>query len=354
MAKFSLPSRYLEEKLVAERTHPDFPWLKLYDYTQHCQFSKAWDDVTTMCRGLVVDSRTGDIVARPFRKFFNWEERKDALPSGTPTVWEKMDGSLGILYFVDGKPYVCTRGSFQSDQAKWATEYVRHNFSARDVELFTGPVMRSYTFLFEIIYPENRIVVDYGKQEKLVLLGAVNKFTGEEIAPDKIIFWHHACKPARSFEFSSVEALKALDTKNEEGFVLVYPSGEKLKVKFDQYVALHKIYTGLNTNGVWEMLRDGKDPREACPDEMYGWLEETMAPILARYRDIEGMAMALRASAGILGDRKSQAAVIMSYPDKDVGPVAFKMLDGKPYADVIWKACKPKFSCKTFRCSSDT
>ena len=350
MAKFSLPVRYLEEKLVAERTHPEFPWLKLYDYTQHCQFSKAWDDVTMMCRGLVVDSRTGDIVARPFRKFFNWEERKESVPAGTPTVWEKMDGSLGILYFVEGRPYVCTRGSFQSDQAKWATQYVRHHLPQSSWPVLAGSQV---TDLFEIIYPENRIVVDYGKTEKMALLGAVDKETGVEFPPLHFTAGP-AFEPARNFPFSSVEALKALDTKNEEGFVLVYPGGQKLKVKFDQYVALHKIYTGLNTNGVWEMLRDGKDPREACPDEMYGWLEETMKPILEKYRAIERDAAVAFTASRLQNGRKDQAAAIMTCPNKDAVPVAFKMLDGKPYADVIWKACKPKFSCKTFRCSSDS
>jgi hypothetical protein len=36
-------------------------------------------------------------------------------------------------------------------------------------------MFRHLTFCFEIIYPENRIVLDYGNDEKLVLLGTFDK-----------------------------------------------------------------------------------------------------------------------------------------------------------------------------------
>jgi RNA ligase len=65
-----------------------------------------------------------------------------------------MDGSLGILYKVDGKPYLATRGSFVSDQAVAGTAMLHERYG--DYEFEDG-----FTYLFEIIYPENRIVIDY-------------------------------------------------------------------------------------------------------------------------------------------------------------------------------------------------
>lgn len=47
--------------------------------------------------------------------------------------------------------YIATRGSFESDQALWATEWIQKRF--RPVDFLAG-----YTYLYEIIYPENRVV----------------------------------------------------------------------------------------------------------------------------------------------------------------------------------------------------
>jgi RNA ligase len=156
--------KYIDSGLVNENEHPEFP-LVLYNYTQECQFGKKWDDVTRMCRGLIVHKETNEIIARPFSKFFNYEEHVangDAMPNEIPYVYEKVDGSLGILYWFNGLPFIATRGSFSSDQAIWATQKIRE----KDLSF----VDKRYTYLFEIVYPENRIVVSYGDMKDLVFL----------------------------------------------------------------------------------------------------------------------------------------------------------------------------------------
>ena len=70
-----------------------------------------------MCaRGLVVND-DGKIIARTQPKFFNDYEVKGALPSHPFEVYKKLDGSLVIVSFYEGKPFFCTRGSFTSEQA---------------------------------------------------------------------------------------------------------------------------------------------------------------------------------------------------------------------------------------------
>ena len=83
--------KYIDSGLVSEKEHPTFPLL-IYNYTPVCQFSKAWDEVTKMCRGLIVHKETREIIARPFPKFFNYEEHiqnGDTLPDETPNVARK-------------------------------------------------------------------------------------------------------------------------------------------------------------------------------------------------------------------------------------------------------------------------
>lgn len=121
------------------------------DFELHAEGSIRLALDTKACRGLIVDAENW-IVQRPFEKFFSIEQLEPF------DVYDKLDGSLGILYWVGDEPAIATRGSFISDQAKRGTEFLR---ARKDLNLD-----RRYTYLFEIIYPENRVVVNYGDQSK--------------------------------------------------------------------------------------------------------------------------------------------------------------------------------------------
>ena len=58
----------------------------------------------------------GRIVARPFKKFFNLSDGRTDI-TGEYEIYEKMDGSLGILFFYEGEWILASRGSFTSEQA---------------------------------------------------------------------------------------------------------------------------------------------------------------------------------------------------------------------------------------------
>ena len=83
---------------ISARRHPTEP-LTIYNYTAKCQYAPLWTPETRHCRGLIVHDG-GRIVARPFPKFFNFEEhsRSEIAFSKPFTVAEKIDGSLGVLY----------------------------------------------------------------------------------------------------------------------------------------------------------------------------------------------------------------------------------------------------------------
>ena len=109
-------SKYIDEGLVIKQVHSTLP-LSIYNYSRECQYSGKWDDITLNCRGLVLDN-DGNVIAKPFPKFFNYEELKpEDIPNENFEVYEKMDGSLGSVFNYDGEWYMATRGSFQSDQA---------------------------------------------------------------------------------------------------------------------------------------------------------------------------------------------------------------------------------------------
>jgi len=159
----------LEAGHVTRKTHPELP-LSIYTYTRTAQYAQAWTPVTTECRGLVVDDKTGEIVAWPFPKFFNVSEHTSGrtyappLPDEPFEVYDKVDGSLIIVFHYAGRWRAASKGSFTSEQAQWAQAWL----DARD----TNALWPDTTYLAEAIYPSNRIVVDYGQREDLVLLAA--------------------------------------------------------------------------------------------------------------------------------------------------------------------------------------
>jgi RNA ligase len=133
-------TQYIEEGWIEFQDHPSLP-LRIYNYSRNCQFEEYWDDLTLMCRGLVLD-HDGNIVARPFRKFFNLEESKHT-PTTDFDVYEKMDGSLGILFYYD-EWLLATRGSFTSEQSIKGKEML-NKYSTEKLD-------KNKTYLFEIIY----------------------------------------------------------------------------------------------------------------------------------------------------------------------------------------------------------
>ncbi len=162
-------NKYFEEGLVYKQVHPTLP-LTIWNYTEKVQYEGLWDDVTLQTRGLVTDDK-GNVVARPFKKFFNIEEERHT-PTSEFDVYEKMDGSLGILFNYEGQWVLATRGSFASDQSlKGFFMLQKYDFKK---------LHKDYTYLFEIIYDDNRIVVKYD-YEDLVLLGMINTETGYEV-----------------------------------------------------------------------------------------------------------------------------------------------------------------------------
>src|SRR5215469_13860409 len=117
---------------VSKRQHPEFPYW-VYNYTQKTTNERHWNPVTEQCRGLILDHQ-GKIIARPFCKFFTVHEWTEVFGRDIPdepfTVSDKLDGSLGISYIgPDGKAYIATRGSFESEQAIRGTAFLQKELS---------------------------------------------------------------------------------------------------------------------------------------------------------------------------------------------------------------------------------
>lgn len=326
-----------EQGFITCRSHPTHDLL-IWNYTPKTQYEHVWNDITVQARGLITRS-DGTVVARSFPKFFNIEEAQDAIPLEPFMVTEKVDGSLGILHFIDDKPRIATRGSFTSEQAIKANEILQKKYS----DFTFDP---AWTYLFEILFPQNRIVVDYGATEDLVLLTAIHTETGNELDIHVLDWPFPVVKHYNGIK--DINELKKLEEPNKEGFVIRFESGLRLKAKFSEYVRLHRILTQCTARTIWELLRDNQsfdDLLEKVPDEFYKWVQNTRDTLQTQFDNIEISMAKVFMQVKDLPTRKEQATIVCkhAYP-----AVIFSMLDGKSYADIIWKQLKPQAE-KPFR-----
>ncbi len=324
---------------VTEQTHPAYPHLSIFKYSDTCNFEDGWNEINRICRGLILNTQSGEIVARSFPKFFNIGERAESslenLPNEPFEVFEKMDGSMGSIYRLpNGELAVATPGSMDSPQAREATIMLR--------QYHTSLMLDDHTYVLEIIYPENRIVVDYSGRRELVLL-AVFKRDGSELstkAVDDLAILHGFGRPRK---YSHTDLANLSFAENEEGYVIRFASGLRVKAKSPVYVMAHRFMSNISIPRVVEGCRDGSIAAVAaqCPATWRATLDDMMALVNTR-RDIVTQQTCLwhtrtlhknRASA----DRKTLALWIQAEVPKDYQAGVFMLLSGKNITEWAWK-----------------
>lgn len=349
---------YIDKGLVIKQEHPTLP-LAIYNYSRTCQYDRLWDEVTLDCRGLVLDTE-GNVIAKPFPKFFNMEELSDTeIPNESFEVFEKMDGSLGIAFYYKGDWIMATRGSFTSEQAIRGTKMLKELSAVKNYPITA--LREGWTYLFEIIYKENRIVCDYDF-EGLVLLGAYDRETLKEIDFENLtnsVALFDDVRVVRKYNgISDFAKLKETISNDAEGYVIRFKGGKRMKIKGDEYVRLHRILTNFSTTDIWELLRTGGDMNEfleRVPDEFDKWVKMTISDLKYAFFQISERAGKLHDGFryGKYGDvypepTKKEFAEFVMKQTEVLRPVMFAMWDKKPYDHIIWKLIKPKWS-KPFR-----
>ena len=328
---------------INERAHPKLD-LIIWSYNHKCMIDNVWDEYTRIARGLITDS-DGNIIQRPWSKFFNMgqveETMMENLPKEMPIAYEKLDGSMGILFWDKKKPCISTKGSFESEQAQWATKWIRKK------KVKKNDFLSGYTYLFEVIFKSNRVVIDYGDREELVLLAVKNIEDGSEInyiKEAKRLGFNFA-KPVR---FQSMEAIADYVSKmrsNEEGFVLKYKNGLRVKIKGQEYLRLHRLITGFSTRSIWECLKNNDDLDgllKDVPDEFYDWVKIKKADLILKYNTIVKNVTLAYTKVKQIELRKDQASHIMANY-KNIAPMIFSLLDNKTISDLVWKGLRPEY-----------
>lgn len=351
-------TRLVADGYVSARRHPRLP-LVIYNYTPKATYefsAPSWPEPLALCRGLVLDDE-GNIVGRSYKKFWNYSQVMDIIPdSGEPDLLEKVDGSLILAFMYHGELVVASRGSFESDQAKHAAAIIQ-----KMEALTSGPfyqywfnVESGYTAVFEVVYPENRVVVDYGDTDQLVLLDVIENDTGRHNDNLKCLLydaWSFSDSAQRFIRYADICQTSIADAsvsakENVEGYVARWPCGFRAKIKLAEYVRLHRLMYCVSSTTIWENLRSGLPMDELLdrvPSAFKDWVEGTRNSLIFQYRTVEETCQyVLDSLSHLKHDRKAFAGEVKQY--SCFPQVVFLMLDGKLYSDTIWKAVRPKWS----------
>jgi RNA ligase len=371
---------------VTRKQHPTLP-LSIYTYGRSCQYENHWTPVTTRTRGLVVDDTDGRIVAHCLPKFFaaamhgNYDFAPP-LPDEPFQVFDKVDGSLGIVFHYAGRWHAASKGSFVSEQAKWAQAWL----DDADPDRLLEP---GSTYLAEIVYPENRIVVNNGDERTLVLLAVYDADGREHPVGSYEDEWRklggRVVRSWRSLPLPELARLAEENTKldgtaatgtDAEGWVVRFLSGIRVKLKYAEYARLHKALTGTNARDVWRYLGAerfgatlepkslaqvlGCSPAEAAqlagipggalsklleqvPDEFDVWVRGVQSELEARFAELVGdVADAYDGIKHLGGDRAQFAKAAQQIEDRTVRAAMFLVLDGRPFDTLAWKAIRPE------------
>ncbi len=200
------------------------------------------------CRGIMFDEN-GDILSRPFHKFFNAGERPEtqfnviSKEMSKVTVYPKMDGSMvRPVRMPDGRFRLGTRMGL-TDVAMKAEQYLIDTNQWDHYRAFFDYCYQSQlTPLFEYCAPDNRIVVQY-HHPMLVLLNIRNNLNGVYYGPHhpianellRVKVDHHHTLDIHWF----VESVKE-DNSGIEGHVIELSGGNLIKLKTDWYVTIHR------------------------------------------------------------------------------------------------------------------
>ncbi|KAK3275520.1 hypothetical protein CYMTET_16352 [Cymbomonas tetramitiformis] len=273
---FRLPFGQLYAELIeacatgaVERTVEAHSALEVFNYRSHAPATP----LHALCRGLVVHPPTCQVVAMPFVRFC--ESIEAAAEGGDFRLYPeevkkfltepaefslKVDGSLAIAFLWDGEVRVATRRRLDSEQAVWAQAQLRG--SARTAAAFQP----GWTYLFEVVYDVNRLLVRY-PFEGLVLLAAVSP-EGVELSPWEAraqLAAQMGVTVAPTFTATLQEVLTQWPRLNatglqSEGYVINFPERGRSKLVHPVFSRAHQAVSdlaGLHPKKLWELIRCG-------------------------------------------------------------------------------------------------
>ena len=139
----------------------------------------------------------------------------------------------------------------------------------------------------------NRIVINYGMKRSVVYLTSFTVDGTEylEIDEMKCLGFDVVTEFKVDANGLNLTAWKALNETNKEGFVIRYnATGERVKIKFENYIAMHRVITNITVKSVYEMFKNGNQLSDMLiniPDEFNDWFKQVYDNLTSQYELID-------------------------------------------------------------------
>lgn len=269
-------------------------WVLNYGLKGRTQYNR-------LCRGLVIKKPKNFlwgwlfplklIASFPFTRFFNHGESYvnsqgekciAGLDFATSTMVEKLDGTMvGVFFPQSSKPQWHTRRMISTHEVDMQMKIAGfHNEKLFSLMSLIGDYVdilhfedapTNYTYIFEFIHENNRVVTQYGSVwNGLWLLGMRNLETLEEVTDqqllDRVAKKIGCCRP-KIFEVqhNKIEQIKVIMNEYEEfvenfeGVVFIDLQGNRLKLKRVEYVELHHMLGELSYKHLTPKILTGEE-----------------------------------------------------------------------------------------------
>lgn len=321
--------------------------LSLFKYAERVVYDKAWNKTNSRARGIVFNTETGTVVARPFDKFFNVGERPNTnmkvlahrinKRKQPMLATEKLDGSMVSVFYYNGEWRTATPGSLESPQAQYAKRKLvpKYNFDA---------LPRDLTYVCEMIAPWDREckVCQYGNQDDLTILAVFeNRWEQVEVPRQRVISLAEKAglSVVGEYELDPEDPMGTDIPDGEEGFVVRFDDGFRVKVKSRWFMHWHRLADQVSYKNVAELLEraagDIAYMLKEAPETIRDKVDDVAGYIKTKYQRIEINMEKVWAQVDDPEDYKACAELFKQHGD--LQSVLFARMRGRDEVPVIWK-----------------
>ena len=299
----------------------------------------------------------GNLLSAGMPKFTNFGENPENFPvpmsvDGVDFI-TKIDGSLTIIDYVNGKLSMRTRGtsSYKTMENAADFEYCLSQYPLIESWLKNHP---NYTILCEITTPKLKIVLDYGADPLFWLIGCINKDDYSLMSQTELYMLAIEFDIPRPnvHRFESIDA--AIETikgwNGEEGVCLYSNNGQTIhKIKAEAYLVLHRFKENANIDSVVDMFVALDCPSfsdfEKFLTTQYDWecwnmIRGFASQVCDSRKEVDRIVAHMESFALTLKQvsRKDAAlAIVKAYGETNRASFAFKLLDGHSLTEKEYK-----------------
>jgi hypothetical protein len=342
---------------------------------QPIHIGASWSKDNLIFRSSLWD-KEGNPVSLSFKKFFNIDEKPDLFPTPKSLkgarLMEKLDGSTLIFSKYKGHLIVRTRGTvdIRNQPNGNEIEYLLNKYNKFKAHLDSA--QDTHSFLFEWITPSNRIVLDYGSEPDMALIGMIyhdNYDLVSQAALDMLAEGMGLRRPS-TYTYDNLDDMRkaVVDMRDKEGVCMYYNNDQDiLKIKSIHYLYLHRAKSEISSiDKVIDVYIDWFMDRHTLSHEPTGYTEffdyithkfdyeianmaighiSRICDAMKEVHTIMNALFAFAAARSKMPRKFAAAEILQAYGSTGRSAIVFKVLDGKPitaddYKKILYQVLK--------------